>query len=181
MFLFRYLVLSLQTCPCSNLSVIKTGAVRSHSQLHMYLVFPLSLHQIISRLPVTWLADGATVTRPLQGVVIYLTHLAQELLRGSIGHPDHLRLKTRFGLFLSLYLVMWFISLSLSFCPQGSGEGDIRAAGKTRSHFRIAVSLSLAQPPPSPLSPSRRHNSPLPSLQRHCLYTRSPFLSLHLL
>ena len=80
----------------------------------MYLVFPLSLHQIISRLPVTWLADGATVTRPLQGVVIYLTHLAQELLRGSIGHPDHLRLKTRFGLFLSLYLVMWFISLSLS-------------------------------------------------------------------
>jgi GC-rich sequence DNA-binding factor len=72
----KYLVLSLQTCPCSNLSVIKTGA-------------------IISRLPVTWLADGATVTRPLQGLVIYLTHLAQQLLQASIGHPDHLRLKTR--------------------------------------------------------------------------------------
>ena len=113
-FCSRYLVLSLQTCPCSNLSVIKTGAVRSHSQLHMYLVFPLSLHQIISRLPVTWLADGATVTRPLQGVVIYLTHLAQELLRGSIGHPDHLRLKTRFGLFLSYTCDVVKLSLSLS-------------------------------------------------------------------
>ncbi|CAI8017357.1 PAX3- and PAX7-binding protein 1 [Geodia barretti] len=135
----KYLVLSLQTCPCSNLSVIKTGA-------------------IISRLPVTWLADGChgNQTSPGGG---HLPHSPGSGAAAGLHRPPRPP-QTQ---------------------DQGSGEGDIRAAGKTRSHFRIAVSLSLAQPPPSPLSPSRRHNSPLPSLQRHCLYTRSPFLSLHLL
>ena len=51
--------------------------------------------QIISRLPASWMSDGSTVTRPLQTFVSYITQLAEQLHRSSLGHPDHVRQKTR--------------------------------------------------------------------------------------
>ena len=47
-FCSRYMVLSLQTCPCSNLSVIKTGAVRSDSHLHIPYLPPVSTRSYLA-------------------------------------------------------------------------------------------------------------------------------------
>lgn len=112
----RYLVLALQTCLPSSLSVTKTQAVsgggreeggrseekreregerevRNTSSIHQNIV--KCLVQIISRLPSAWMSDGSTVTRPLQGVVLYLSQLSGHLHRATLGNPDHLRQKTR--------------------------------------------------------------------------------------
>lgn len=59
------------------------------------LAFSLSLPQIISHLPESWYQEGSVVTRPLQGLVRYLVHLAELLHRASIASPDIQRQKTR--------------------------------------------------------------------------------------
>lgn len=51
--------------------------------------------QIISHLPESWYQEGSVVTRPLQGLVRYLVHLAELLHRASIASPDIQRQKTR--------------------------------------------------------------------------------------
>lgn len=75
----RYLLLSLQNSPTSPLSVSKAEA-------------------IISKLPPSWFSEGSTVTRPLQGMARYLTHLAELLHRASITSPDHEKKKTRLAI-----------------------------------------------------------------------------------
>ena len=124
-FVHRYLMLSLQNSPVSHLSVNKAQAVSYCNEIlitlspssgslkwlekksiydrerdggrETYLLWMLQclLFQIISLIPTSWYKDGSVVTRPLQGLVRFLVHLAEQLHRASIGQPDVERKNSR--------------------------------------------------------------------------------------
>lgn len=55
------------------------------------------LFQVVSLIPTSWYKDGSMVTRPMQGLVRFLVHLAEQLHRASIGQPDLERKTARLG------------------------------------------------------------------------------------